>query len=1708
MKNYLLLLIAISVASVSSAQPVITSFSPTAGPIGTTVIITGTDFSTTPSSNIVYFGKVTATVTAATATSLTVTVPFGTSYDPITVTTGGLTAYSAKPFIVTFTGGGNAFTAGSFGIKKNFGTQPNPLRNAYADFDGNGTLDIVVANNTLNQISVYGNFSSTQNIYFDPANGFQTGYYPFFIATGDLNGDGMIDIAVSNLNDNTVSVFKNTSFPGFISFAPQVVVATGVNPYGIAIGDLNGDGKPDIVTANSSGNNVSVLRNTSTGSSITFAAKVDFAAGTYPQGLAIGDINSDGKMDIAVVCVGFDEVDILKNTGSGGTVNFAPYQSFGSGFVSNTRFVSLGDLDNDNKPDMVLTNTGSANLTVLRNTSTTGVIDFGPVQNFATEQQPGLTVLADYNGDGKPDIAAANENSNNVSILKNTSVTGTISFAARKNYAVEAGPTNIIGADLNNDGRIDISSVNYNADGFSVLKNRVNETSIARINPTIGGIGSTVCITGANFTNTSSVKFGGTPASSFTVLSADSILAVVGSGSTGAVSVTTPLGTDTLTGFTLVAPPSILSFTPVRAGNGDTVYINGNYFGGVSSVKFGNTSAASFQFISDHLIKAIVDTGSTGRILVITPGGSDSLAGFIYEQSAYINSSTLDIFSDYADAAKGKIMPYTISYSFQSLLDTNNIIIRLIKDHRSTFVSSIPPVNTVNADTLQWDLSYFSQYVTDNISLNLLINEAPNVQLGDTIKQETSIQFLTTDPFIVIRTDSIQQLVTALCTAPNLVNTTLDPPQGIQWLRTLGGSKYDESYGAAVYNDTSFVVVGNTHSYDGDFTAGANDSVNAFIAKYNTNGSLLWKKIIGGNKYDELYAIQKNSDGTFIAVGYTGSNNGTFSTNHGGYGDVWVIKLDSAGNIIWQKLFGGSEEESGYDIHQTTDGGYILIGYTMSTDGDVVSPNADGDYHPWLIKLNTSGNITWQKILPDSILGDAYDMIQTFDGGYAIAGVISDTSFNTLEFSHGRFVKTNSTGDIVFTNSLILPEHYSGYYSLLQLPDSSYMIAGDVHKNSFSDTTCIGDHGASDLLVTKIDKSGNTLSKKYYGGTKDESAYKIIRSADGGFLIAGLTNSDDGNISHLHQGTAPYNPDDGWLLKLDANANLVWQKTIGGDQFDEVTSVLQFPDNNIIIAGNTLSDNNGDIFNSKGDLDAFVAKIGSANFIRGYVFADMNGDGIKQPSETYFNNGFVNSTKGSLVSASNIKNGFYANSTDTGRYITKPVIQNSYFTSNPLADTVNFVSFLQTDTANFAMVPIPGINDLRISLIPANIARPGFATQYLLRYENAGTTTITNGLLKFIKAGTSDFDSATIIPSGISGDTISWNIASLAPLQNNTITVYLHLLPPPQNNIGDTLIIKANISPLIGDTTPLDNQSTIYQPVSGSFDPNAKTETHGSKLTDEQIADGEYLNYVIYFQNTGNDTAFRVIVRDTLSNKVNWQSFEMINASHPYQLSIKDSNKLEWKFDPIILPDSNHNEPASHGFIAFKVKPKAGTGAGELIANKASIYFDFNLPVETNNQITPVSPGNYLCPGSNIYYKSGYTGTYTYQWQVNTGGGFVNLTNNAIYSGVTADSLSLIAPPTSYYGYKYRCLVNGTTFSTTFTLKFGIRWTGTVSKAWENPANWNCGVLPDDFTDVFINSGFTNYPEVNANAVCRYIKMQPGAAVLVKAGVTLAIKGK
>ncbi|MEI6142357.1 MAG: FG-GAP-like repeat-containing protein, partial [Mariniphaga sp.] len=613
--------------------PTITTFTPAIGAIGSSVTISGTGFNTTAAQNIVFFGATKAVVTAASAISLTVTVPLGTTYQYLSVTNlaTNLTAYSAKPFIVTLAGN-ITFTG-----KVDFTTGTYPSSLSIGDLDGDGKPDLAVANETGNSVSVLRNNSTSGAVSFAAKIDLATGSRPQSVSIGDIDGDGKPDLAVANLNSSTVSVFRNTSTSGSVSFAAKVDFVTGTGPYSVSIGDIDGDGKPDLAVANWSSNTVSVLRNISTSGDVSFATKVDFAIGSYSESVSIGDIDGDGKPDLAVANSGNSTVSVLRNTSTIGTVSFAAKADFATGLTPVS--VSIGDIDGDGKPDLAVANSSNT-VSVFCNTSTSGSLSFATRADFTTGHYPTSVNIGDINGDGKPDLAVTNYDSGTISVFCNTSTSGIVSFAGRSDFATGYHPYSVSIGDIDGDGKPDLAMVSSSDNTLSVIRQIIPVPTISSFSPSTVAAGATVTITGNYFTGTTAVSFGGMTATSFNVVSATSILAVVAIGTSGSVSVTTQYGTGTLAGFTYVPPPTITSFTPVSAGTGLTVTITGTNFTGASAVSFGGTAATSFNVVSATSITALVATGTSGTVSLTTPGGTATLAGYTYVPTPTITSFT------------------------------------------------------------------------------------------------------------------------------------------------------------------------------------------------------------------------------------------------------------------------------------------------------------------------------------------------------------------------------------------------------------------------------------------------------------------------------------------------------------------------------------------------------------------------------------------------------------------------------------------------------------------------------------------------------------------------------------------------------------------------------------------------------------------------------------------------------------------------------------------------------------------------------------------------------------------------------------------------------------------------------------------------------------------------------------------------------------
>ncbi len=617
---------------VSAQVPTITAFDPFAGPIGTVVKIEGSNFSTTPASNTVYFGAVKAVVTAAATDELTVVVPVGASFQPITVTVNNLTAYAPEPFVVTFPGAASVFSANSFAPKLDLSVSQQPNYLSAGDFDGDGKADMVVAVQSSGfGVQVLRNTSTTGNIGFTGVTTLPSSTVGMTTTLGDLDNDGRLDIVMAD-HSNKVTVYRNTSTTGSISFAAGIVVPLGSgSSRGIAIADLDGDGRADMAVTNQNQSQMAVFRNLSSGpGNINFNTAQSFATGSLPYGVAITDLDGDGKADIAVANASSASFSVFRNTSTPGNITLAAKTDFTTGIAPYN--LAVVDLDDDGLEEIAVTNSNSNTLSLFENTSSPGSISFGAKQDYATASAPRSVSAGDMDGDGDVDLVVGyNNGTQAVSVFQNTSILNSVSVAAAVNYTVNGSSAfSVLLTDLDNDGKMDMATPSYFNKVISILRNKSSEPGITTFSPVAALSGATVTITGTNFTGTTAVSFGGVPATSFTVVSSTSITAVVGNGASGNVVVTTPSGTGTAAGFTFLAVPGITSFTPATAKTGDTITLTGTYMNTTTSVKFGGVSATSMVIVSATVLKAVVGNGASGSINVSNNNGNSSLPGFTY----------------------------------------------------------------------------------------------------------------------------------------------------------------------------------------------------------------------------------------------------------------------------------------------------------------------------------------------------------------------------------------------------------------------------------------------------------------------------------------------------------------------------------------------------------------------------------------------------------------------------------------------------------------------------------------------------------------------------------------------------------------------------------------------------------------------------------------------------------------------------------------------------------------------------------------------------------------------------------------------------------------------------------------------------------------------------------------------------------------------
>src|SRR5574341_96915 len=348
------------------------------------------------------------------------------------------------------------------------------------------------------------------------------------------------------------------------------------------------------------------------------------------------------------------------------------------------------------------------------------------------------------------------------------------------------------------------------------------------------------------------------------------------------------------------------------------------------------------------------------------------------------------------------------------------------------------------------------------------------------------------------------------------------------WDKPFGGPGDDTAASVVETSDGGYIITGTTSSY----SAGGSD---IWLIKTDANGNRLWDKPFGGPGDDKAASVVETSDHGYIITGTT-------SSYSAGGSDIWLIKTDAKGNRLWDKPFGGKDNESAVAIEHTSDGGYIITGTTSSYSA--------GGSDIWLVKTDANGSRIWDR--PFGGPGDetAASVVDTSDGGYIITGTTSSYSAGGSDI---WLIKTDANGNRLWDKPFGGPGDDTAA-SVVETSDHGYIITG---------TTSSYSAGGSDIWLIKTDAKGNRLWDKPFGGKDNESAVAIEHTSDGGYIIAGTTSSYSAGGSDI------------WLVKTDANGNRLWDKPFGGPGDDTAASVVETSDDGYIIAGTTSSYNAG-----------------------------------------------------------------------------------------------------------------------------------------------------------------------------------------------------------------------------------------------------------------------------------------------------------------------------------------------------------------------------------------------------------------------------------------------------------------------------------------------------------------------------------------------------
>jgi mannose/fructose-specific phosphotransferase system component IIA len=403
-----------------------------------------------------------------------------------------------------------------------------------------------------------------------------------------------------------------------------------------------------------------------------------------------------------------------------------------------------------------------------------------------------------------------------------------------------------------------------------------------------------------------------------------------------------------------------------------------------------------------------------------------------------------------------------------------------------------------------------------------------------------------------------------------------------------GGANDEWANSIQQTDDGGYIVCGYSFSTDIPNVTNHGEE-DYYIIKLDSDGSVTWQGMYGGNGEDRANSIQQTDDGGYIVAGWSYSTDIPNVTHHGsGYSpDYYIIKLNSDGSVAWQNMYGGTGSDWANSIQQDDDGGYIVCGASSSTDIQNVTNHYGYDYY--IIKLDSDGSVAWQDMYGGSGYDWANSIQQADDGGYIVCGASSSTDIQNVT-NHGGddcyIIKLDSDGSVAWQDM------YGGSgcewaTSIQQADDGGYIICGGSRSTDIPDVT---NHGYQDCYIIKLDSDGSVVWQDMYGGTPDDWAYSIQQADDGGYIFCGGSSAIDiPNVTN--NGGVDF-----YIIKLDSDGSVAWQDMYGGSGYEWATSIQQTAHGGYIVCGGSESTDIPNVADHGGD-DFYIINLDSDGYI-------------------------------------------------------------------------------------------------------------------------------------------------------------------------------------------------------------------------------------------------------------------------------------------------------------------------------------------------------------------------------------------------------------------------------------------------------------------------------------------------------------------------------